>query len=110
MPVGVGLFCQWLCRDLTGTCPREAHRLLQSLNAYEHLKRFYRLCVTHFKRNIHEMRGKITPEVRAAMLSLASSEPHPDLEGTFALIRKGGRKASGMCQVIFWVNVVTHHF
>ncbi|KAF8811809.1 hypothetical protein BYT27DRAFT_7208190 [Phlegmacium glaucopus] len=28
------------------------------------------------------------------MLSLASSQPHPDLEGTFHIIKKGGKKAA----------------
>ncbi|KZP27764.1 hypothetical protein FIBSPDRAFT_730391 [Athelia psychrophila] len=93
--LGVGLFCEYLCRDLPGYCPRESGRLLRSLGPYEHLKRFYRICVTHFKRNIHKMRGHVSHDVRAAMLSLASSEPHADLEGTFTLIRNGGKKASG---------------
>lgn len=104
---GVGMYCQWLCRDLVGNCLREPHRPLKSLGPYEHLKRFFRLCVTHYKRNIHEMRGKITPDVRAAMLSLASSEPHPDLDGTFTLIRRGGRKASGMLHLPKYVDSKT---
>ncbi len=93
--VGVGRYCVYLCRDLPDYCTQEPDRLLRDLDAYDHLKRFYRLCVTHFKRNIHDMRSHVSADIRAAMLSLASSEPHPDLEGTFTLIRSGGKKASG---------------
>jgi hypothetical protein len=34
-------------------------------------------------------------EVKQAMRSLSSSEPHPDLEGAFATIQAGGPKAKG---------------
>jgi hypothetical protein len=29
------------------------------------------------------------------MLTIASSEPHPDLEGTLKKIKRGGKKAAG---------------
>ncbi|KZP33349.1 hypothetical protein FIBSPDRAFT_718116, partial [Athelia psychrophila] len=90
--LGVGRYCEYLARDLTGYCTRDPTCLLKHLRPYDHLKRLYRICVTHFKRNIHEMRGHVSHDVRAAMLSLASSEPHADLEGAFSVIRNGGKK------------------
>lgn len=41
------------------------------------------------------MRAHITSNVREAMLSLSSSEQHPDLEGAFSTINSGGKKAKG---------------
>ncbi|TDL13756.1 hypothetical protein BD410DRAFT_720612 [Rickenella mellea] len=92
--LGLGMFCQWLCRDETTVCSDEPPRQLQDLTQYEHLARFYRLCITHFKRKIRELRSSITPEVQVAMLSLSSAEVHPDLQGAFATIRAGGKKAN----------------
>ncbi|KAG1746028.1 uncharacterized protein EDB91DRAFT_1080250 [Suillus paluster] len=63
------------------------------LDPYAHLRRFYRVCVTHFKRNVQALRTYVSSEVYSAMLSLASSEPHPDINKTLATIRGGGRKA-----------------
>ncbi|KAF7969562.1 hypothetical protein HWV62_26919 [Athelia sp. TMB] len=91
--LGVGRYCKYLARDLTTYSPRDPSRLLRNLTPYDHLKQFYRVCVTHFKRNVHELRGIVSNDVQAAMLSIASSEPHVDLEGTFAVIRNGGKKA-----------------
>ena len=85
---------------MEGVCSREPGRTLRSLNAYEHLKRFFRLCVTHFKRNIKALETHISDDVYAAMLSLSSSRPHPDLEGAFKKIDNGGRKAKGMARKI----------
>ncbi|KAK6988958.1 hypothetical protein R3P38DRAFT_2471187, partial [Favolaschia claudopus] len=45
------------------------------------------------KRNINELKPYTTQKVRNAMLSLSSSQPHPDLEGAFAVIERGGRKS-----------------
>lgn len=46
------------------------------------------------------MRGHVSHDVRAAMLSLASSEPHADLEGAFSVIRNGGKKGKGEKTVV----------
>lgn len=89
------MYCQSLCRHLDAFCPYEPSRSLRDLGPYDHLRRFFRLCVVHFKRNIHELRAYITDEVRLAMLSLASSTPHPDIEGAIKIIKKGGPKARG---------------
>ncbi|KAF8583905.1 hypothetical protein K439DRAFT_1617115 [Ramaria rubella] len=37
---------------------------------------------------------RIAPKIRQAMMSLASAEPLPDLEGTLQLIRTGGKRAA----------------
>lgn len=95
---GLGMHCQSLCKASTlqgHYCPYERHRLLSSLNAYDHLRRFFRLCVTHFKRHVHKLRDVVSLDVRLAMLSLASSQPHPDLEAAYSTIRNGGKKAAG---------------
>jgi hypothetical protein len=91
-----GMFCQKLCSNLeTAQCTMEPPRLLRELDPYDHLRRFYRFCVTHYKRHSHDLRPYTTKEVRNAMLSLSSSEPHPDLEGAFRVIENGGAKAKG---------------
>jgi len=81
---------------MTGSCPFEPDRLLNSLDHYEHLARFYRYCFAHYVRNVAKLRPYVTNEVYGAMMSLASSEPLHDFDGTLALIRKGGKKAVGM--------------
>ncbi|KIK44261.1 hypothetical protein CY34DRAFT_80290 [Suillus luteus UH-Slu-Lm8-n1] len=91
--LGLGMFCVELCQNNTAICGYERNRQLRDLNPYDHLRRFYRVCVTHFKRNVLALRTHVSSEVYSAMLSLASSEPHPDIEKTYTIIRGGGRKA-----------------
>ncbi|KAJ6452183.1 hypothetical protein C8R47DRAFT_998159 [Mycena vitilis] len=89
-----GQFCQKLCAELGDVyCPMEPTRLLRLLSPCDHLRRFLRFCTTHNMRNIHKIRAYITPEVRNAMISLSSSQVHPDLEGAFRIIEADGRKA-----------------
>lgn len=65
----------------------EPHRLLSSLNEYEHLWRILRLCVAHIYRNIHKA---VVPEaVRNDMRSLVCLS-HPDWEGTISRIEQDG--------------------
>lgn len=92
---GLGMFCVELCQNNTTICAYERNRQLRDLNPYDHLRRFYRVCITHFKRNVLALRTHVSSEVYSAMLSLASSEPQPDIEKTYATIRRGGRKAQG---------------
>ncbi|KAF5313764.1 hypothetical protein D9619_013715 [Psilocybe cf. subviscida] len=91
--LGVGMFCQYLCRNVEGYCLYNQSSRLQTLDPYGHLLRFFRLCVVHFKRHIHDMRNHVSADVREAMLSLSSSVPHPDIQAVFDLINSGGRKA-----------------
>jgi hypothetical protein len=95
--LGLGLYCQSLCRDFDDFvfCQFEPSLRLHDMLPYQHLRRFFRICLVHFKRNIHELRAHITDEVRLAMLSLASTEVHPDIEKAFELIKSGGPKARG---------------
>ncbi|KAJ7920959.1 hypothetical protein B0H13DRAFT_2230669 [Mycena leptocephala] len=82
-----------MCR--TGRCllPLEPTQLLRRLNPYDHLRRCFRLCTTHDTRNIDKLKPHITQKVRNAMLSLSSSQVHPNLEEAFRVIEGGGRKA-----------------
>lgn len=89
------MYCAQLSRSITTPCPYESQRRLCDLGPYDHLRRFYRLCVAHFKRNVHGLHTHVSDKVYAAMLSLATSEPHPDIEKTLDIIRDGGPKAAG---------------
>jgi len=60
------------------------------------LARFYRYCFAHFVRDVVKLRPYVSYEVYGAVMSLASSEPLPDLAGNLALIQNGGKKAVGM--------------
>lgn len=84
-----------LCANNETPCVFEPHCQLCQLNAYDHLRRFYRLCVVHFKRNLLALRTHVSKDVYIAMLSLSASEAQPDLQMTFDIIKQGGRKARG---------------
>jgi hypothetical protein len=98
------MYCQKLCAHLGDVyCPMEPARLLRTLDPCDHLRRFLRLCTTHYKRNIRELRPYTTQQVRAAMLSLSSSQVHPDLESAFRIIENGGRKAKGASNTLRYI-------
>lgn len=105
---GLGLYCQWLCCDTRQSIHLRdgTYRTLASLNPYKHLKHILHICLVHFKRHIHDLQSQILKEVRMAMLSLASSEVHMDLDGAFATIRKGGKKAAGNIDELFYYCTV----
>ncbi|KAF8516406.1 hypothetical protein BU17DRAFT_67419 [Hysterangium stoloniferum] len=88
------LYCEEICRGMTGYCAIEHTKALHTLSPYDHLARLYRLCFTHFTRKIGNLKGHVTLPIRAAMMSLYSAEPLPDFEGTLQLIRSGGKKAA----------------
>ncbi|KAF8508096.1 hypothetical protein BU17DRAFT_100034 [Hysterangium stoloniferum] len=92
--LGLGLYCEEICRGMTGYCAIEHTKALHTLSPYEHLAHLYRLCFTHFTCKIGNLKGHITLPIRAAMMSLYSAEPLPDFEGTLQLIRSGGKKAA----------------
>ncbi|KAG2127173.1 uncharacterized protein EDB93DRAFT_1270945, partial [Suillus bovinus] len=81
-------------RSLTVLCPYESQCRLCDLGPYDHLRQFYQLCVAHYKRNVHALHTHVSDKVYAAMLSLATSEPHPDIQKTLDIIRDGGPKAA----------------
>ncbi|KAJ8468567.1 hypothetical protein ONZ45_g17202 [Pleurotus djamor] len=91
--LGLGKFCQYLCRERMDPVPDEPTRRLCDLGPYEHLQRCYKACIVHFKRNIHDLRHHTSKETQDAMLSLASAEPHPDFNKALEVIQKGGKKA-----------------
>ncbi|KIJ41602.1 hypothetical protein M422DRAFT_255217 [Sphaerobolus stellatus SS14] len=93
--LGLGMFCQELCRNTGWYCRIEPSRRLSTLTPYEHLARFYRYCFAHFTRNVTNIQNYITSEVLHAMMSLASAEPLIDLDNTLNIIRNGGPKAVG---------------
>ncbi|KAG2346777.1 hypothetical protein BDR05DRAFT_997176 [Suillus weaverae] len=92
--LGLGMYCAQLSRSITTPCPYESQCHLCDLGPYDHLRRFYRLCVAHFKRNVHGLHTHVSDKVYAAMLSLATSEPHPDIQKTLDIIHDGGPKAA----------------
>ncbi|KAH7903935.1 hypothetical protein BJ138DRAFT_1019827 [Hygrophoropsis aurantiaca] len=100
--LGLGLYCQYLCRTINLPCMYEPSRQLSELDPYDHLRRFYRLCVTHFKRNILALKGQVSEDAYIAMLSLATSEPHPNIDLTLEIIRRGSKKAAA------WLKDKTH--
>lgn len=89
------MYCVELSRSISTPCASEPHRRLCDLSPYDHLRRFYRLCVAHFKRNVHALRTYVSDEVYSAMLSLSTCEEHPDIQRTLNTIRRGGPKAAG---------------
>ncbi|KAG1727710.1 hypothetical protein EDB19DRAFT_1857471 [Suillus lakei] len=91
--LGLGMYCVELVRENFQFCMYEPHRRLHELNPYDHLRRFYRLCITHFKRNILTLRSQVSKDVYNAMWSLVSAESHPDIAKTLNTIRQGNRKA-----------------
>ncbi|KIK33428.1 hypothetical protein CY34DRAFT_49613, partial [Suillus luteus UH-Slu-Lm8-n1] len=92
--LGLGMYCVQLSRSISTPCTYEPHRRLCDLSPYDHLRCFYRLCVAHFKRNVHALRTYVSDEVYSAMLSLATCEEHPDIQRTLNTIRRGGPKAA----------------
>lgn len=89
------MYCVEVSQGQSQYCIREPHRRICDLDPYDHLRRFYRLCITHFKRNILALRGQVSKNVYDAMLSLASAEAHPNIRTTLSIIRQGGKKARG---------------
>jgi hypothetical protein len=68
----------------------EPHRLLSSLNEYEHLHRLVRICYTHNSRNIKK--SAVSDDVKNLMRSLVCMR-HNDFEGTLLAIEEQGGKA-----------------
>ena len=93
---GLGKFCVELCQNTEGFCLIERHCRLRDLDPYDHLKRFYCLCVVHFLRNLAPLKKTVPSQAYKAMASLSSFEKHHDLNATLQTIRAGGRKANGV--------------
>ncbi|KAG2745354.1 hypothetical protein P692DRAFT_201720309 [Suillus brevipes Sb2] len=89
---GLGMYCVEVSQGQSQYCIREPHRRICDLNPYDHLCRFYRLCITHFQRNILALRGQVSKNVYDVMLSLASAEAHPNIRTTLSIIRQGGKR------------------
>ena len=88
---GLGLHLQQLAHELPLKYDlHEPNRLLTSLDPYDHLRRFVRLCYVHAKRNIQE--SSVSSEVRLLMRSLLCVT-HPDWENTVCRIQWEGGKA-----------------
>lgn len=72
----------------------EPHRLLSSLDEYEHLRRVFRICSNHIYRNIKST--KVMDAVKNKMRSLVCVE-HDDWDGTIQTIElEGGKVGSGV--------------
>ncbi|KAG2742423.1 hypothetical protein P692DRAFT_20821992 [Suillus brevipes Sb2] len=64
-----------LSKNIKTPCIYKPHRKLCDLTPYDHLRRFYRLCVVHFKRNLRPLQSQVSKE------------------RTLSVIRGGGQKA-----------------
>ncbi|KAG6374675.1 hypothetical protein JVT61DRAFT_4044 [Boletus reticuloceps] len=91
--LGLGTYCTYLCWDIDKHDQYEPQRRLSSLGPYDHLKRFFRICETHFQRNAFAIKHYVGDRVWDAMMSLYTSDPHPDIQKTFEIIPAGGNKA-----------------
>ncbi|KAG1869710.1 hypothetical protein C8R48DRAFT_597246 [Suillus tomentosus] len=91
--LGLGMFCSELSKNIKTPCIYEPHHKLCDLTPYNHLRRFYRLCIVHFKRNLWPLQSQVSKEVYNAMLSLSSSDAHPNFQRMLSVIRGGSQKA-----------------
>jgi hypothetical protein len=84
---------------------------LRTLTLYEHLQHCFMLCVNHFNRGIHKLGNNVSPAVRAAMHSLVSAYPLPDLESTKKLAHPQWRSSCSRCLSLFtiWHPLLTPH-
>ncbi|KAF8592569.1 hypothetical protein K439DRAFT_1324584 [Ramaria rubella] len=73
-------------------CAIEWTKALYMLTPYEHLARIYRYCFAHFVRKL-TLKGYVSLEVQAAMMSLALAEPLPILKPPYNK-SEGGKKAA----------------
>lgn len=79
---------------------------MRDLNPYDHLQRFFRVCVVHFKQNIQPLKHALPHNIIEAMYSILSTEPHVNFEATLAKICGGGPKAKGTWYINFINNQV----
>lgn len=98
------MYCAYLCQHVH-KYDRHERRRLSDLGPYDHLKRFFRICETHFQRNAFAIKHYVGDKAWDAMMSLCSSEPHPDIQKTFEIIRAGGNKAKGRLSLLE-INII----
>ncbi|KAJ7437910.1 hypothetical protein B0H11DRAFT_1884881 [Mycena galericulata] len=88
---GLGLYLKYLAQFLVGKYDlHERHRLLTTLDEYDHLARNIRLCTSHISRNI--AKANVSEIVRNLMRSLICIE-HPDWDNTIRRIQVEGGTA-----------------
>ncbi|KIJ53896.1 hypothetical protein M422DRAFT_242163 [Sphaerobolus stellatus SS14] len=92
--LGLGKFCQEICRNLDGSCLYDPKLPLCKLTPPQHLSCFLRICFQHISAKVHGLSSHVQPNVVAAMMSLASAHELEDFDGTLAIIRRGGKKAA----------------
>lgn len=90
------MLCVELCTHNQQYCRYESERHICDLSPYDHLRRFFRVCIAHFKHNLQTLARDIDAKVLTAMYSLASSDAHPCIKTTLQIIQNGGTKARGM--------------
>lgn len=100
---GLGLYCQEICKESTEVRSVEWRKPLNKVTPREHLMCFYKYCFTHYIRNVAKLRSHVQPNVIAAMMSLASSDPLPDYDQVIATIRNGGEKALSTLRCSFGI-------
>ncbi|KIJ40774.1 hypothetical protein M422DRAFT_256193 [Sphaerobolus stellatus SS14] len=92
--VGFGMFCQELSKGMMGYCAYEQTKAIHNLSAYDHLKRLYRYCFSHYTHHVGELRGYVEGEVLTAMMSLTSVDALPVhvYEKILHIIHNSGKK------------------
>ena len=82
---------------MMGYCAYDQTKPLHELSAYNHLKRIYRYCFSHYTRHVREFRGLLEPCVLNAMMSLASADHLPPevYENILTMICSSGKKGAG---------------
>ncbi|KAJ6453265.1 hypothetical protein DFH09DRAFT_964017 [Mycena vulgaris] len=89
---GLGLYLKSVAQELVGKYDlHESHRLLTSLDEYDHLFRLIRLCTSHVFRNIKK--ANVSEIVRNLMRSLVCMQ-HPDWDSTVRRIQIEGGPAA----------------
>jgi hypothetical protein len=94
--LGIGLHLQQLAQAMPAKYDlHESERLLAGLDPYDHLRRVFRLCTVHAKRNIKSC--AVDEPVRHLMRSLICMR-HPSWDETIVEIQiQGGKAGNSMC-------------
>lgn len=97
---GLGLYLEALAQRLPPKYDlHETGRLISSLDAYEHLRRIFRLCNVHVHRNIKK--STVSESVKNKMRGLICLQ-HPRWDETLREIElEGGKAGTGMQYIIF---------
>jgi hypothetical protein len=95
--LGLGCYFHHLAQSLNSMDLHQPSIRLRDLTPYDHLDRGGHLCFVHLKQRAHEIYSECTVEEYNAILSLAATEIHPDVQGVIDLLmRSESSKVRGM--------------